>query len=104
MMPNKEPKLFPTMKTCCVCGAQAPENRGRWGGSTAPYMGITPILYWRGKLKRWLRSCPRLQVCDPCFTKFIAGTISYEKQLCILSALRESLSECYSGLLEDDSE
>ncbi len=69
-------------------------------------MAVSLTVYRKGTGKGVLRAAPKVQICEECFVKALAPTmfgVSREaKQL--LLGLRESLSECYSSLLDDDPE
>lgn len=105
------PYLSKEERVCCCCGAKVLAKRGvrtNQPGSIEPsILAITPILYRRGAGKGVLRSCPRIQVCEGCFQRFITLTDSRSMQttiaLRLIFALRESVSGRYSNLLEEDS-
>lgn len=85
---------------CVACSASA-----RIGSKDrrVNVMGLSPLLYRRGSGKGLVRTGRRVSVCDACLVAFIAGTID-SRFMKVVTALRESLSGLYSGVIEDQSE
>jgi hypothetical protein len=70
-------------------------------------LSISQTLYRRGSGKGQLRACPRIQICETCFERFLTAADSRFMQttiaLRLLNALRESLAKSYSNLLNEEA-
>lgn len=91
-------RFAPGGRACCACGASSrPSNTGK----LANVVSISPLLYRRSGFKnRKLRRGANVQVCDDCLAVFITSP-SDRRTTLVLTALRDSLSELYNGVLED---
>jgi hypothetical protein len=99
------PTLFKSKRTCCVCGSAATGNLRRRIEGEPNIVAITPVIYLRGTGKGQLRNAPRVQVCEPCLVRALAGArFGMGSQAAkIWSELRESLSYRYSAMKDDDA-
>jgi hypothetical protein len=98
-----DPRLFPITRACCVCGTEArPASRHSHDGPSI--LAVSSLLYRRGTGKGTLKGAKRVQICEPCFARVLApsGIFGGKEAKLFLAALRESLQNCYSAMLEGD--
>jgi hypothetical protein len=98
-----EPRLIPITRACCACGQETrPASRHSHDGPRI--LAVSSLLYRRGTGKGVLKGAKRVQICEPCFTRFLAPSrfLEGKESKRFLAALRESLQNCYSAMLEGD--
>jgi hypothetical protein len=68
-------------------------------------MAVSLTLYRKGNGKGVLRAAPKVNICEECFIKAVSsgvfGGVSKQATLLLLG-IRQSLSECYSSLVDDE--
>ena len=96
---TKEKGLFPRTRVCCCCKTEIKV----WDPLNRAMMAISFTLYRRPQEgKSELKSCPAVQICKKCFEKLITEGYIYNvpESRNFLSAVRESLANRYSEMLE----
>ncbi|HMG85599.1 MAG TPA: hypothetical protein VK574_07640 [Terracidiphilus sp.] len=98
---SRDKKLFPHRRVCDVCGIEA--LKGAKASEGAPnIVAISMTIYRRGLGKGQLRAAGKVCACEKCLTFALADGDS-PQAFGMLGSLLQRISDCYSGLLEDDS-
>ena len=98
------PSLFEMKRVCCCCGAESSHGRRKPLPGDARIVSISGVIYRRGLGKGTIRNAPRVQICETCLVQSLVpskwGMGSTGSKL--WAAMRGSLSESYSAMLEGD--
>ena len=89
----------PPPRVCSVCGVQASLPTRYGVPPEVPMLSITPIIYRRSNCRQ-LRNAPRVQICEKCLPVILSSLPSDQRACRLWSAIQESLSNCYSALLD----
>lgn len=98
------PSLYKRTRLCCACGLEvaACVRSGRKPESNM--IAIIPYLYYKGGGKRQTKKAAPVNVCVQCLVQAIAGGkfgIGFRAEK-IWKAIRQSISERYSSMVESD--
>jgi hypothetical protein len=94
--------LIPRTRVCICCERTATPLYRQPGEPNI--MAVCATVYRKGNGKAVLRAAPKTQICEECFIKALApATFGMSREAkALLLHIRQSLSECYSSLLDDD--
>ncbi len=95
--------LIPKTRTCVCCERSATPLHRQAGEPNI--MAVCMTVYRKGGGELGSRAAPKVQVCEECFIKAVASSIfggTSKEGKSLLLGVRQSLSECYSSLVDDD--
>jgi hypothetical protein len=102
-MPN--PSLFQEIRRCVCCGAES-NRQPRFGPRSGPnVLTVYATLYRKGEGKKRHRAAHSVPVCEECLVKVMSGgrlIWSGQQGSKFLTALSQSLSDCYNAILLDE--
>jgi hypothetical protein len=94
--------LFVETRQCICCDRTATPLKRKPGEPNV--MAVSMTIYRHGTGKGVLRAARRVQVCEECFIKALASSMfgMSKEARDLLAGLRQSLSDCYSTLVDDE--
>ena len=98
-----QPLLIPKTRECVCCHRSATPLKRQPGEPNV--MAVSLTIYRKGNGKGQLKAAPKVNICEECFVRALAPAmfgVSREGKSLLLG-IRESLSGCYSALVEDDA-
>jgi hypothetical protein len=101
---NFTPKLLKDRRACCACGVTASCGKRIPVPGEPNIVAISLVIYRRGVGKGQLSAAPRVQICQDCLVKALAGSLfgAGREGSRLWGALRESISFRYSSMVEAD--
>ena len=98
----KDASLFPPQRTCIVCERSATPGAKRIPGEPN-VLAVSMTVYRRGTGKGQLKAAPKVNICEECFIKSVQpSSFSWvnPRGQSFFNGLKESLSRCYSAIVE----
>jgi hypothetical protein len=88
----------------CICCERTATPRKRLPGEPN-IVAVSFVLYYRGAGKRILKAARKVRICADCLTKALAEPRLWQgaESRKFVAAIRESLSERYSDILDEDA-
>ena len=96
--------LFAPKRECIACEASATPGAKRVPGEPN-ILAISMTIYRRGSGKGQLKAARKVNICEECFIQSLAAPSMFGvngKAKKLLGGMRDSLSECYSGLIDGE--
>jgi hypothetical protein len=97
--------LIAQTRTCVVCGKTTTPRPRVVNPSDPRILAITPVMYFKGAGKCLLKNCRKVQICDQCLVKATTnGRLGWlnNNSTALWDALRASLADCYSYMVQTD--